>query len=123
MIRRRAFALIAIAAMACHDVESRRNREAALSHDLFEMRKAIADFRADKHRGPHSLSELKTSHYLSKIPVDPITMARNWRVTTEVAVASDDFTRTAAPAPAAEVIDVHSSAPGKDLAGKPYASY
>ena len=92
--RDRRYALIAvlIVATACHDAaRERMGREAALRHDLIEMRKSIADFRADRKRGPHSLSELKTSHYLHGIPIDPITGSRNWRVTTEVAVASEQL--------------------------------
>src|SRR5205814_1547670 len=96
-------------------------RETALRHDLLEMRKAIHDFREDKKRGPHSLSELKTSHHLSNIPADPITRARNWRVTTEEAVRADDFVKsTAAPVAQSEVVDVHSRAAGRDSKGKPY---
>src|SRR5712692_8719119 len=47
-------------------------REAALRHDLFEMRKAIDDYYADKQKFPDSLSALKTDHYLRDIPKDPI---------------------------------------------------
>ncbi len=119
---RRVAALALLLAVACrHD--DRPAREAALRHDLFEMRKAIADFREDKKRGPHSLSELKTAHYLPDIPADPLTRSRNWRVTTEESVHNDDFVRGAGPAPEPEVVDVHSRAVGRDGAGKAYAEY
>ena len=92
-------AAVALLAVACHRSEMQKPREEALRHDLVEMRKAIADFHADQKRGPHSLSELKASHYLRDIPIDPITQSRNWRVTTEEAVRNDDFAHnTAAPA-------------------------
>lgn len=116
-------AVIALIALACHQGSDRKAREAALSHDLLEMRKAIADFRADKGRGPHSLSELKTAHYLFAIPADPITRSRNWRVTTEEAVRNDDFVSGAAPKPEPELVDVHSRAVGRDSAGTLYAEY
>src|SRR5438093_281516 len=48
-------------------------REAALRHDLFEMRKAIDDYYADKQKYPESLHALETDRYLRKIPKDPIT--------------------------------------------------
>ena len=98
-------------------------REAALKHDLLEMRKAIGDFRADKKRGPYSLEELKTAKYLHTIPKDPVTGLPDWRVTTEAAVRNDDFASTAAPSAAPEVVDVHSRAPGRDTSGKLYSNY
>jgi len=119
---RRAVALVLLLA-ACRESHERENREAALRHDLVEMRKAIADFRADKGRGPHSLEELKTAKYLVNIPKDPITNLADWRVTTEAAVRNDDFAGSAAPAAEPEVIDVHSRAPGRDSSGKLYSDY
>ena len=118
---RRALAFLLVLA-AC-GVHEDKGREAALQHDLFEMRKAIADFREDKKRGPHSLEELTTAKYLRNIPKDPITESANWRVTTETAVRNDDFASTAAPAPEPEVIDVHSRAAGRDSNGKLYSNY
>ena len=120
---RRCLAL-ALVLFACGRAEREQHeRDMALKSDLLEMRKAIADFRADKHRGPHSLEELKTAKYLRDIPKDPLTMAMDWRVTTEAAVRNDDFTSTAAPAAEPEVIDVHSRAPGRDATGKLYSDY
>lgn len=122
---RRAAALALLLVVACrgehHD--QRKAREAALKHNLFEMRKAIDDFRADKGRGPHSLSELKSAHYLRDIPADSITGSRIWRVTTEEAVRNDDFVSGAAPKAEPEVVDVHSRAAGRDSKGKLYADY
>ena len=122
-LMRRAVALTLLLVVACHGDKERKAREAALAHDLFEMRKAIADFRAGKGRGPHSLSELKTAHYLRDIPADPITRSRIWRITTEEAVRNDDFVSGATPKPEPEVVDVHSRAAGRDSAGKLYADY
>src|SRR6266536_5882438 len=53
-------------------------REAALRQDLFEMRKAIDDYYADKQKYPDSLAGLKSEHYLRNIPKDPITMRPDW---------------------------------------------
>jgi general secretion pathway protein G len=121
-MRRAAVLLLLLA--ACRDVEREEAvRNAAMKHDLVEMRKAIADFRADKKRGPHSLEELKTAKYLRDIPKDPLTLRADWRVTTETAVRNDDFASSAAPAAEPEVIDVHSRAPGRDASGKLYSEY
>src|SRR5947208_3142735 len=53
-------------------------RDAALRHDLFEMRKAIDDYYADKQKYPESLHALETDRYLRKIPKDPITGRQDW---------------------------------------------
>jgi len=121
---RRAVALLLVLA-ACHnaDEHEHKGRQAALQHDLFEMRKAITDFPADKKRGPYSLEELKSAKYLRDIPKDPITRAVDWRVTTEAAVRNDDFASTAAAAAEPQVIDVHSRAAGRDSNGKLYSDY
>jgi general secretion pathway protein G len=70
--------IVSILSLACRDTltcnfTARANREAALRHDLFEMRHAIDDFRADKQRYPESLDTLVRDHYLRTVPVDPIT--------------------------------------------------
>ena len=117
-MRRVALALVLVACHDTHDVA----RGPALKQDLFEMRQAIAHFRADNHRGPHSLDELRPK-YLRDIPKDPLTNAADWRVTTEAAVKNDDFASGAAPAAEPEVIDVHSRAAGRDASGKLYSEY
>lgn len=120
---RRAAALALLLVAACRGDQQHQAREAALANDLVAMRKAIADFRAAKGRGPHSLNELKTANYLRAIPADPITESPNWRVTTEESVRNDDFVSGAAPKAEPEVVDVHSRAAGRDSAGKLYADY
>ena len=103
--------------------DQRKAREAALAHNLFEMRKTITDFRADKGRGPHSLEELRDAHYLRAIPKDPMTGLAQWRVTTEEAVRNDDFVSGTAPKAEPEVVDVHSRTAGRDSKGKLYTDY
>lgn len=107
-------------------------REAALRHDLFEMRKAIDDYYADKQKYPQNLQELKSAHYLRDIPKDPISMQADWE---EVAAQVDPTgTDTAAPPvdPTATdtagggqpgIYDIHSNAPGNGLDGTPYKSW
>jgi len=48
-------------------------REAVLKQDLFTMRDAIDQFRADRGKYPTTLLELKEVGYLKRIPVDPFT--------------------------------------------------
>ena len=98
-------------------------RAAALKDNLATMRRAIEDFHADQGRYPRSLEEL-VPKYIRRIPRDPVTGDAEWRFTTEQAVQpSNDFS-TAAPAKTdTYIIDVHSSASGKDANGIPFADY
>ena len=53
-------------------------REAALRDDLFQMRKLLDQYAADKGRLPQTLNDLVSSGYLRDVPVDPITGNRDW---------------------------------------------
>ena len=101
-------------------------REAALRHDLHELRKAIDDFYADKQKYPQNLEELKTAKYMRDIPKDPITMQKDWE---EVAATVDPTGADPSVDPTATdtaagglpgIYDVHSNAPGNGLDGTPY---
>ena len=103
-------------------------REAALRHDLFEMRKCIDDYYADKQRYPESLEALKGAHYLRNLPKDPITMKADWVEVAATVDASDpnalpvDPTATDSQGPPG-IIDVHSNAEGNGLDGTPFKSW
>ena len=110
-----------------------RARESALRHDLFEMRKAIDDYYADKQKYPDSLATLKAERYLRNIPKDPMTKQPDW----EEVQAQADPTGTGAPDPNSMpvdptalgtsgvpgIADVKSKAPGNGLDGTPYSSW
>ena len=82
---------------------------------LTQMRQAIASFRKDMGRYPHSLDEL-VPNYIRRIPRDPITNSNTWRPVTEDTVQpSSDFTTGTAAAPQSVIIDVQSGAPGADV--------
>ena len=89
-----------------------RAREAALKQDLASMRKAIDDFYADKQKYPSSLQDLVDSHYLRKIPRNPITeSADDWEtVTQDPNDASADPTTTAQNQGEPGIVDVKCSA-------------
>ncbi len=101
-------------------------REAALRHDLFEMRKAIDDFYADKQKYPDGLQTLVTNRYLRAIPKDPITGRADWQ---EVQQSTDPNDPTAvntsgdSQATTPGIYDVHSAAPGIGLDGTPYREW
>jgi len=109
-----------------------RARESALRHDLFEMRKAIDDYYADKQKYPDSLATLKSERYLRNVPKDPITQQPDW----EEVQATPDPTGTGADPNAMPVdptaigtsgapgiADVKSKAPGNGLDGTPFNSW
>lgn len=94
-----------------HSVQ--RSREAVLKEDLHLMRDAIDKHYADTGKYPANLEELVTKKYLRRIPVDPITdSASTWQI-----VAPPDKPDVKG------VYDVRSGAPGKSLAGPPYAEF
>ncbi len=53
-------------------------RETALRDNLFQMRKMIDQYAADKGKMAQSLDELVSANYLRDIPIDPITGERDW---------------------------------------------
>jgi general secretion pathway protein G len=102
-------------------------REAALRHDLFEMRKAIDDFYADKQKYPDSLQTLKQGHYLRNIPKDPMTGRADWEEVQQTTDPNDptalDTSADSAQAATPGVYDVHSVAPGTGLDGTAYREW
>ena len=121
-MRLRALLILTLLALACREKEDTA-RDETLKQHLAQMRQAIAKYRADTGHYPPSLEAL-VPRYLAAIPRDPVTRARNWRVTTEESVEpSADFTTGTSSAPAAVVVDVHSAASGADRDGVPYSNY
>ncbi len=58
-----------------------RAKEAALKQNLFTIRDALDQFRADKGTYPPSLPDLKEAGYLKRIPSDPITRSdQTWQI-------------------------------------------
>jgi general secretion pathway protein G len=102
----------------------RKAQEAALRTDLFEMRKAIDNFFADKQRYPTDLNEL-VPRYLRKIPPDPLTKTADWETVQDNpadpnAPSATDTTGTAAQM-GPGVIDIKSKAQGATLDNVPYS--
>ena len=101
----------------------RKEREAALKDNLFQMRKAIDNFYADRQRYPSSLDELVPG-YIRKIPADPITKQADWQTIMDDPM-SPEGEMSADPDPLAVsqpgVIDVKSSAEGTTLDDVPYS--
>lgn len=97
-------------------------RASALKDNLASMRNAIKAFHGKEGRYPRTLDEL-VPKYLRRIPVDPVTHDP-WLLTTEETVVPRNDFSTDAPAKTEKyIIDVRSSASGKDANGKPFADY
>jgi general secretion pathway protein G len=114
-----------LAAVAIVNVRfaQRKAREAVLKDDLFEMRKAIDNFYADKQRFPTDLAEL-TPNYIRAIPKDPITGEADWEPVSDTP-GPDQMEAETDPEAVTEggpgIIDVKSKADGMTLDNVPYA--
>jgi general secretion pathway protein G len=114
--------ILASVAMVQVKHATRKAQEAALRDNLFEMRKAIDNFYADKQRYPNDLNEL-VPNYLRTVPKDPITKQEDWELIQdnpanpdEMADTNSDNVNQNGPG----VIDVKSKAPGSTLDNVPY---
>jgi general secretion pathway protein G len=95
----------------------------ALAQNLARIRSAIGLYRQKHDHGPATLEELTEDGHLRYVPVDPITKAKDWHLDTEETVRSNDFSGKDAAGNTSYILDVHSSAPGKDASGKAYSEY
>lgn len=112
-----------LAAVAVVHVKNinRKARETALKENLFNMRKAIDNFYADKQRNPSDLNEL-VPNYLRKVPSDPITLQADWDQVMETPDPDAPENTDPEGNPIAPgVNDVRSKAPGKTLDNVPYS--
>ena len=90
-------------------------RETVLQENLWQMRKAIDQYRADKGRMPKTIDELVEGQYLREKPKDPITEETDWDE-----VQGED---PLSPDKEMGMKDVKSKAEGEDSEGKPYKEY
>lgn len=100
----------------------RKAREAALRDNLFNMRKAIDNFYADKQRYPADLNEL-VPNYIRRIPKDPITMQDDWETVMDDPMSLDgEMSAETDPNAMSQpgVVDIKSRAQGTTLDNVPY---
>jgi general secretion pathway protein G len=95
----------------------------ALAQNLARIRSAIGLYRQKHDHGPASLEDLTQDGHLRYVPVDPITKAKDWHLDTEETVRANDFNAKDASGNTSYILDVHSSATGKDATGKSYSDY
>jgi general secretion pathway protein G len=90
-------------------------RETVLKENLWQMRRGIDQFTADKGRTPKSIDELVEGKYLREKPRDPITEKDEWNE-----IQGED---PLSPDGEQGLKDVKSLAEGEDLDGKSYQEY
>ncbi len=89
-------------------------RETVLKENLWQMRRAIDQYAADKGKLPNSLDDLVTDGYLREKPIDPITEKAEWDRVMGENLNPDD---------GQGMKDVKSLAEGEDSDGKKYSEY
>ena len=90
-------------------------REAVLRDDLYQIRKLLDQYAADKGKLPQSLEELVSSGYMREMPLDPFTDQADWTITT-----GDDPNSTSGEQ---GVTNVHSASPDIGSDGRPYSEW
>lgn len=90
-------------------------RESVLRNDLFQMRKLIDQYAADKGKLPQSLEDLVSGGYMRDVPEDPMTGEKNWNLTT-----GEDPNSTEG---GQGITDVHSTSTEISTDGRPYSEW
>jgi general secretion pathway protein G len=89
-------------------------RETVLKENLWQMRRSIDQYAADKGKLPNSLDDLVTDGYLREKPIDPITEKAEWDPVMGENLNPDD---------GQGLKDIKSLAEGEDSEGKKYSEY
>jgi general secretion pathway protein G len=93
----------------------RQARETVLKENLWQMRRAIDQYTADKGKLPQSIEDLVDEKYLREMPVDPVLEKAEWD-----SVMGEDTTSSDGDQ---GLVDVKSKAEGDDDQGTSYSEY
>ena len=90
-------------------------REVVLKENLFQIRRAIDQYSADKGKLPASVDDLVTEKYLREKPMDPVSEKAEW----------DEIQGEDPSSPDGEqgLVNVKTLAPGEDSNGQPFSEY
>ena len=102
-------------AVPTYRVAVQHARETVLAENLWQMRRAIDQYTADKGKLPASLDDLVQAGYLREKPKDPITDQTEWNE-----IQGEDIN---SPDAAQGLKDVKSLAEGEDSSGKKFEDY
>jgi general secretion pathway protein G len=108
--------ILATVALPQYQKATRHARETVLRDDLFQMRKLIDQYAADKGKLPQELNDLVKEGYLREIPEDPMTGAAD---TWQPVNGEDPNSTEGTPG----MIDVHSGSPDTGTDGTPYREW
>jgi general secretion pathway protein G len=109
--------LLAGVSLALYGNSVTRGKEAALKEDLFQLRKAIDEYYADKGKYPADLQSLVSEKYLRSIAPDPFTgSAETWQT---VPSELDPGNPSAEPG----IVDVKSGSDQTGSDGRPYSEW
>jgi general secretion pathway protein G len=104
--------ILAVIAMPQYQKTVTHARETVLRDNLYQLRKAIDLYGADKGKSPQSLEDLVTAGYIRDIPLDPITGEKDWTIST-----GEDPNSLRGES---GITDVHSASPDISTEGTPY---
>ena len=90
-------------------------RETVLQENLWQIRRSIDQYAADKGKLPQSLEDLVEARYLREVPIDPISDKAEWKEIQGEDINSADGDQG--------LKDVKSLAEGEDSDGKSYEEY
>lgn len=90
-------------------------KEVVLKENVWQLRRAIDQFTADKGKLPKTIDELVESKYLHEKPIDPILDKAEWNEIQGEDINSPDAEQG--------LINVQSLAEGEDSNGEAYAKY
>lgn len=102
-------------AVPTYERSVRQARETVLRENLWQMRRAIDQYKADKGKLPSSVDDLVSAKYLHEKPIDPILEKTEWDEIQGEDAGSEEG--------AQGLTDVKSMADGEDMDGKPYKDY
>lgn len=98
---------------------TKKARESVLKENLFQMRKLINQYYADKGKYPFSLQTLIEEEYLRRIPVDPMTKSSETWVEVRETLTEEDLFSGVEPG----VADVLSGSKEKGIDGTPFNTW
>jgi general secretion pathway protein G len=102
-------------AVPTYEKSVRQARETVLKENLWQIRRAIDQYTADKGKLPSSMDDLVTGKYLREMPIDPMTDKAEWQEVQGEDSNSPDSTQG--------LKDVKSTAEGQDSDGKAFSEY
>lgn len=108
--------ILASVSLAVYGNNVQRAKEAALTENLWQMRKAIDEYYADKGRYPASLDALVTDKYLRSIPKDITGNVETWQ---EIPAEFDPGNPNAEPG----IENVKSGSDQVSIDNTPYAEF